>query len=267
MPLAFLPDLRLHYRDEGHGAPVVFSHALGLDLTMWDAVLPLLPPGLRLIRYDHRGHGGSDVPAPPYAMGALIRDAERLLDHLGVTDCLFVGLSLGGLVAQGLAVKRLDLVRGLVLSNTAARIGNDTLWAARAEAVAEGGMAALADATMERWFSRRFRAEGRHLPWRDRLLAASPEGYRGACAAIGGADFYTPTAGLRLPTLALAGAEDGSTPPDLVRETADLIAGAEFRLLRGAGHLPPIDAPGAFAEALTGFLRRIGHVGDGAGGV
>ena len=260
MPLAFLPDLRLNYRDEGTGAPVVFSHALGLDLTMWDAVLPHLPEGLRIVRYDHRGHGGSDVPAPPYAMGALVRDAERLLDHLGVRDCVFVGLSMGGLVAQGLAIKRLDLVRGLVLSNTAARIGNDALWQARSATVATGGIEALADATMERWFPRRFRAEGRHLPWRARLLATSPEGYRGACAAIGGTDFYTPTASLTLPTLAIAGSDDGSTPPDLVRETAELIRGAEFTLMRGSGHLPAIDAPAAFARHLTDFLYRIGHI-------
>lgn len=261
MPLAYLPDLRLRYADQGDGPAVVFSHALGLDLTMWEAVLPLLPPGLRLIRYDHRGHGGSDVPDPPYGMGALIRDAERLLDHLGVKDCVFVGLSMGGLVAQGLAVKRLDLVRGMVLSNTAARIGNDMLWQGRAAAVATGGMAAITDATMARWFPRRFRAEGRHLPWRDRLLACDPAGYRGACAAIGGTDFYTPTASLTLPTLVIAGGEDGSTPADLVRETAELIRGADFRLLRGSGHLPPVDAPVAFADALTAFLLRIGHIG------
>lgn len=259
MPQLFLPDLRLHYRDEGHGAPLVLSHALGLDLTMWDDLVARLPAGLRVIRYDHRGHGQSDCPAPPYAMGAMIRDAERLLDHLGVKDCVFVGLSLGGLVAQGLAVKRLDLVRGMVLSNTAARIGIESQWEARAEAVAQGGLEAIADATMERWFSRRFRAEGRHLPWRARLLEANPQGYCGTCAAIGGTDFYTPTAGLTLPTLAIAGTEDGSTPPDLVRETAELILGSEFQLLRGAGHLPPIDAPDAFAAALIGFLTRIGH--------
>ncbi|MEH7827469.1 3-oxoadipate enol-lactonase [Gemmobacter denitrificans] len=260
MPLAFLPDLRLNYADQGTGPAVVFSHALGLDLRMWDAVLPLLPLGLRLIRYDHRGHGGSDVPDPPYAMGAMVRDAERLLDHLGVKDCVFVGLSLGGLVAQGLAVKRLDLVRGMVLSNTAARIGIESQWRARADLVAEQGIAALADATMERWFTRTFRAEGHHLPWRARLLDCNPAGYRGACAAIGGTDFYTPTASLTLPTLVIAGSEDGSTPPDLVRETADLIAGADFQLIRRSGHLPAIDAPETFATALTSFLRRIGHV-------
>ena len=260
MPHVFLPDLRLHYTDEGprHSQALVFSHALGLDLAMWQAVLPLLPPGLRVIRYDHRGHGGSDVPKPPYAMGALIRDAEQLLDHLGVKDCVFAGISMGGLVAQGLAVKRLDLVRGLVLSNTAARI--PAPWQARIDAVQAGGMAAITDAVLQRWFPRRFRAEGGDAPWRDRLLACNPQGYAGACAAIAGADFYTPTAGLTLPALVIAGTEDGSTPADLVRETADLMAGADFRLIRGAGHLPPIDHPAEFAAAVTDFLQRIGHV-------
>lgn len=263
MPLAFLPDLRLNFQDDGpKDAPaVVFCHALGLDLTLWDAVLPLLPSGLRLIRYDLRGHGGSDVPAAPYSMGALVRDAKRLLDHLGVRDCIFVGLSIGGLVAQGLAVKRLDLVRGLVLSNSAARIGIDSQWADRIAQVRAGGLEAVAEATMARWFSRRVRAEGGDLAWRAKLLSTSVEGWCGCAAAIAGTDFYTPTASLSLPTLVLAGSEDGSTPPDLVRETAELIRGAEFRLLRGAGHLPPADRPEAWADAASGFLKRIGHVG------
>jgi len=145
-----------------------------------------------------------------------------------------------------------------VLSNTAARI--PAPWQARIDAVQAGGMAAITDAVLQRWFPRRFRAEGGDAPWRDRLLACNPQGYAGACAAIAGADFYTPTAGLTLPALVIAGTEDGSTPADLVRETADLMAGADFRLIRGAGHLPPIDHPAEFAAAVTDFLQRIGHV-------
>ena len=164
MPNLFLPDLRLHYLDDGpkDGPALVLLHCLGMDATLWDHLLPLLPPGLRLIRPDMRGHGQSDVPAPPYSMGALIRDLERLLDHLQVKDAVLLGLSIGGLIAQGLAVKRLDLVRGLILSNTAHRLGAPSLWQGRIAQVEQGGLAAIAPATMERWFARPFRAEQRH---------------------------------------------------------------------------------------------------------
>jgi 3-oxoadipate enol-lactonase len=193
-------------------------------------------------------------------MGALVRDAERLCDHLGVRDCVFVGLSIGGMVAQGLAVKRLDLVRGLVLSNTAAKIGTREIWEDRIAAVRAGGIAALADGVMERWFARPFRATAEIEGWRNMLIRQPAEGYAGCAAAIAGTDLMTPTSGLRLPTLAIAGSEDGSTPPDLVRETAELIAGARFHLIRGAGHLPCVEKPEEYAEVLTRFLRDIGHV-------
>jgi 3-oxoadipate enol-lactonase len=264
MRMMALDDVTLHYADEGDpaGAPVVFANSLGTDFRLWDRVLPLLPPGLRLIRYDMRGHGLSSCPPAPYAMGALIRDAERLLDRLEVRDCVFVGLSIGGMVAQGLAVKRLDLVRAMVLSNTAARIGTPAMWQERIAAVATGGIAALADAVLERWFPARFRRERADEleGWRAMLTRQPAEGYAGCCAAISGSDFYATTASLTLPTLAIAGSEDRSTPPDLVRETAGLIRGARFELIRGAGHLPCVDQPARHAELLAGFLKETGHV-------
>ncbi len=267
MPLAELGDVTIHWREDGdpEGAPVVLPHALGLDLHLWDAVIPLLPRGLRLIRYDLRGHGKSSVPPGPYAMGALVRDAERLMDHLGLRDAVFVGLSIGGLIAQGLAVKRLDLVRALVLSDTAVKIGTAQTWANRIATVRQGGIAAIADATMERWFSRKERTGPVAEAIRARLLSTPPEGYIGCAAAIGGTDFITPTSGLTLPTLVLAGSEDGSTPPDLVRELASLIKGAQFHILRGAGHLPPVDRPAEFAALVAQFLAGIAHPACGPG--
>jgi 3-oxoadipate enol-lactonase len=260
--IATLGDVQIHWREDGDpsGAPVVFANSLGTDLRLWDDVVPLLPPGLRIIRYDKRGHGLSSCPPAPYAMGALVTDAERLLDHLGVKDCVFVGLSIGGMIAQGLAVKRLDLVRGMVLSNTAAKIGTAQMWEDRIAAIRAGGIEALADAVMERWFSRAFRETAALTAWRNMLIRQPAEGYIGCGAAIAGTDFYTTTATLTLPTLAIAGTEDGSTPPDLVRETAELIRGARFHLIRGAGHLPCVEKPGEYAEVLTGFLKEIGHV-------
>ena len=260
MRLADLGDIRLHYADEGEGPAVVFANSLGTDLRLWDRVMPRLPAGLRVIRYDKRGHGLSSCPPAPYAMGALVGDAERLLDHLGLRDCVFVGLSIGGMIAQGLAVKRPDLVRAMVLSNTPARIGTREMWEGRIAAVRAGGIEALADAVMERWFSRAFRAMPELELWRNMLVRQPAEGYSGCSAAIAGTDFYTTTASLSLPTLAIAGSEDGSTPPDLVRETAELVRGSRFHLIRGAGHLPCVEKPEDYARVLTAFLRDIGHV-------
>lgn len=262
MALAYLPDLRLHYQDTGprDGPALVLAHALGTDLRLFDAVVPLLPPGLRVIRYDARGHGGSDTPPAPYAMGALVRDAERLMDHLALRDAVFCGVSLGGMVAQGLAVKRLDLVRGLVLSNTAPKIATPAIWADRIASVERDGTVALAETTLARWFPRPFRDGPQAQVWCDRLSATRAEGWCGCAAAIAGTDFYTTTAALRLPALVIAGAHDGTTPPDMVRDLADLIPGSRFHLIRQAGHLPMVDAPQDWAGAVTEFLRGIGHV-------
>ncbi len=262
MQIADLGDVQLHYRIDGpeDGAPVVFANSLGTDMRLWDPILPYLPEGLRLIRYDKRGHGLSSCPPAPYSMGNLVSDVERLLDHLGVKDCLFVGLSIGGMIAQGLAVKRLDLVRAMVLSNTGAKIGTKEMWADRIAAVEQGGIEALADPVMERWFSKTFRATPELQLWRTMLTRQPDAGYAGCSAAISGTDFYSTTAGLRLPVLGIAGSEDGSTPPDVVRETVDLVPGSKFHLIRGAGHLPCVEKPEEYAKVLTGFMRDTGHI-------
>ncbi len=261
MKMARLGDISVHYRVDGpdDGPPVVFANSLGTDMRLWDPILQLLPSGLRIIRYDKRGHGLTSCPPGRYAMGALIKDAENLLDHLQVTNCVFVGLSIGGMIAQGLAVKRLDLMRAMVLSNTAAKIGTPELWDARIADVESGGIEKLADAVMERWFSAPFRAQPELALWRNMLTRQEANGYIGCSAAISGTDFFTPTSGLRLPTLGIAGSEDGSTPPDLVRETTDLIPGSQFHLIRKAGHLPCVEQPEEFARVLTGFLQQVGH--------
>jgi len=262
MHMADLGDVALHYRIDGpeDGAPVVFVNSLGTDMRLWDPILPLLPQGLRILRFDKRGHGLSTCPPAPYAMGTLVGDTERLMDHLGFRDVMFVGLSIGGMIAQGLAVKRLDLMRAMVLSNTGAKIGTKEMWGERISAVETGGIESLADAVMERWFSAKFRATPDLELWRNMLTRQEDAGYAGCSAAISGTDFFATTATLRLPTLGIAGSEDGSTPPDLVRETVDLVPGSQFHLIRGAGHLPCVESPQNFAKALSDFMRATGHV-------
>lgn len=238
---------------------VVFLNSLGSDLSLWDQVVDLLPNDLRIVRMDKRGHGRSDCPQGPYSMGALISDAEAVCDALNVRDAAIVGLSIGGMIAQGLAVKRLDLVRVLVLSNTAAKIGNPKLWQDRIDAVTKHGMEGMADAILDRWVAKPFRNTPAVAPLRHMLTGIPVEGYTGCCAAIAGTDFYTPTSGLRLPTLGIASSDDPSTPADLVRETVDLIPGSQFKLIRRTGHLPCYENPREFTTTVVNFLKEKGH--------
>lgn len=247
-------DATIFAADDGTGPALVFAHCLGLDHHVWDGVVDRLP-GHRSIRYDLRGHGQSDALDGPYSMGTFIADAEAVCDTLKLTNVVFIGVSVGGMIAQGLAVKRLDLVRGLGLVATAAKFGQPEPWHDRAKAARENGMAALAPDILERWNA------GDHTPDIEKtLLATSAEGYAGTCEAIAGSDFYTPTSGLRLPTIGLGGTQDASTPPDLVRETTDLIPGSTFHLIRGAGHLAPLTHPDEVADHLKTFLTSIGHI-------
>jgi 3-oxoadipate enol-lactonase len=258
-------DVTLHVKREGpaDGPPVVFANSLGTDLRLWDAVVARLPNGLHLVRYDKRGHGLSSAPPAPYSMGTLVRDAERVIEAFGLRDVVFVGLSIGGMIAQGLAAKRLDLIRAVVLSNTAPKIGTRAMWEERIELVETQGLSAMSDAIMERWFTKSFRDSPAVTPWKRMVETTSPQGYAGCSAAIAGTDFYTTTAALRLPAQVIAGDADGSTPPDLVQEMADLIPGARYDLIRGAGHLPCVEKPDAYAAILTRFLGEIGHLPGG----
>jgi 3-oxoadipate enol-lactonase len=262
MRISRVNGVRLHHAVTGDpdGLPVVFAHALGTDLRVWDRLLPLLPAGLKLVTYDLRGHGLSDAPDGDYWMGDHVADAAGLMEALGLHDAIFVGLSLGGVVAQGLAAERPDLVRALVLCGTAAKIGTEATWRDRMAAVRAGGIEAIADGVLEKWFTRGFRASRADelAAWRHMLTRSPRDGYLGCCAALAGTDLRESTEALRQPVLAVVGADDGSTPPDLVREMAESIVGARFEILRGAGHLACVEAPEALAALIAGFIAERG---------
>jgi 3-oxoadipate enol-lactonase len=248
----------LHVQEAGDpaGVPVVFANSLGTDLRLWDALLPLLPKGLRLIRYDKRGHGLSACPPGPYSLSELTTDAEALIETLGLGPVLFVGLSIGGMIGQSLAARRPDLIRALVLSNTAAKMGDPAMWQARIAAIEANGIGAMEAAVLDRWFGPAFRNSPEAALWGAMLTRTPIQGYLGCCAAIAGADLHQSTQGLRLPVLAIAGSEDGASPPDLVAATAALIPGARFEVIKGAGHLPCVEAPAAYATILAPFLEE-----------
>jgi 3-oxoadipate enol-lactonase len=192
-------------------------------------------------------------------MDLLAGDVAALMDHLGLSGALVCGVSVGGMIAQGLAVARPDLAAGLVLCCTGARIGDAGMWNTRIEAVRRDGIAAMADTILERWFSARFREEetAALAGYRNMLTRTPAAGYAGVCAAIRDTDFTEESAGLALPTRCLAGAEDLATPPDLVAALAATIPGARLELLDGCGHLPCIEAPEVVARTVTEMRRRL----------
>lgn len=257
MTLVWLNDLRLNASLSGpsDAPPLVLIHGLGTDLALWDALLTALPT--RTLRLDLRGHGGSDTPAPPYGMGSLIRDLEQLMTHFALKDAVVLGLGEGGLIAQGLAVKRLDLVRAMVLTGSATRFANPSVWEGRLARLRAEGPDLDAECALllgPRWQTAPALPQARAM-----LARTRAEGWLGLASATATADFYQTTASLTLPTLILAGGDDRKCPPDLQRDLADLIAGADFTLLPGGSHLAMLTHTDRFARALTAFLARIGH--------
>jgi 3-oxoadipate enol-lactonase len=251
----------LHVRSDGpeDGRPVIFANSLGTDFRVWDPLLPHLPAGLRLVRYDKRGHGLSDCPPGPYRIEDLVAEAAAVADALGLRGATFIGLSIGGLIGQGLALARPDIVAALVLMDTAAKIGTPAMWAERIAAIEGGGIEAIADGVLDRWFAPRLRRDPVALaPWRNMLTRTPRAGYTGCCAAIAGADFTDRIGTLAIPVMAMAGEADQATPPDLVRATAALCK-APFHLIADAGHLPCVERPEDVARLIADFLETTRH--------
>jgi len=222
---------------------------------MWDAVGERLS-GVRIIGFDKRGHGLSATPEGEWDIAHLKDDALALLDHLGVARATVVGCSVGGLVAQALALRHPERVSALLLSNTAARIGTPESWQARIDAVRAGGLAAIAPAVMARWFAPAYLARPQARLWATMLERCDPRGYVATCGALARADLTAEVPRIACPTLCLAGSEDQATPPDLVRATAGLIPGAGFVVLDGSGHLPAIDAPETTARLVRDLMEQ-----------
>ncbi|MGF6158055.1 3-oxoadipate enol-lactonase [Ensifer sp. KUDG1] len=255
-----LPSHRLHYRidgDQSGNAPwLLFCSSLGTDLSMWDAQIADLSPHFRVLRYDRRGHGRSSAPPPPYALSDLGQDVLALMDGLGIERTHFCGLSIGGLTGQWLGIhagKRFDKI---VLCATAARIGTPESWAARVDSVRADGLAGLAAATAERWFSPQFAAS--HPEAVDRILGAfaatSTDGYIGGCTALAGADLREEIAAIANPMLAISGDSDPVCPPADLEYIAARVRRGRHLSLPGR-HIVNIESAETFNAALLEFLR------------
>ena len=253
------PQLRIAV--QGNGPPVVLSHALGLDLHMWDELAERLAPHHAVLRYDHRGHGGSARPRGPYTMDDLVDDAARAIREWGRGPVAWIGLSMGGMVGQGLAVRHPELLRGAVLANTVGRYpaAARPTWAARIAAVEQGGMAAVADAVVERYLHGDYRAAHPDVAarLRARLLRTDPAGYVACCHAVANVDWLDRLPGIRLPTLVLAGARDAGATPEMAREIAERIPGAALQVFADASHLSVAEVGDEFHAAVSSFLASL----------
>lgn len=253
----------MHLREDGDpsGAPLLLINSLGTDLRIWDPLISHLPAGLRLLRYDKRGHGLTDAPAAPYAMETLVEDALAALDAFGVEKTMVVGLSIGGVIALGMALSAPERLNAMVLLDTGAKIGATEIWNERIAAVENEGLASLIDAIMQRWFTADFLDNAPEAPiWRNMVLRTTDAGYAGCCAALRDIDYTDRLGEIRTPTLCVVGAEDPSTPPAILRSNAEAIAGAGYVEIPGAAHLPNVQKPEALAAVLGPFLQEHARV-------
>ena len=259
MPILNLKEIRLHYREDGVGPDaLIFVHALGTDLRIWDAVVAHASRRFRCLRYDLPGHGQTSFAGGHLSIQQLAADLSQFMDALGLARAALCGISIGGLVAQHMAIHEPERVSALILCDTALRIGSAAQWDERIRLVQSRGLADIADDVMKRWFKADFRDREPEVfaALRQGLIATTPDGYIGACHALRDADFSDLADRIDMPTVVLCGTDDMATPPEVAQLLASSIKGARFSLIPGAGHLPCIEAPGHVTEAIDLFLTE-----------
>lgn len=244
-------------RTAGDRPWLVFVNSLGTDHRTWEPVVAELAPRWNIVTYDKRGHGLSDTGRVPYAMDDHIGDLAGLMAHLGISQAAVCGLSVGGMIALGLAAKKPELVSALVLCDTGARIGDVDFWNARIKAVQSRGVAAVADAVLQRWFTEAFRGADNpaFAGYRNMLVRTDPEGYAGTIAAIRDTDYTELARTLGMPTLCIVGEHDVVTPPAAMGELTALIDTARLETVTDAAHQPQIEQPRALARLVSSFLE------------
>lgn len=257
MPILRLDTEEFFYSLDGPvDAPVlVLSNSLGTTMAMWDSQMEVLRRHYRVLRYDTRGHGRSQVSPAPYSLRMLGQDVLHLLDALKIDKFQFCGISMGGLTGLWLAIHASDRLQKLVVADSAARIGTADGWHARARLVQESGLDAVADGAAGRWFTPAFIAcaPDQVQQYVVALRASSPTGYAGCCLALADADLRSEIGTITAPTLLIAGLHDPVTTAADARFMQDAIGGAQYAEL-DASHLSNIEASADFNKLLLQFL-------------
>ena len=257
--------ISVNYTLEGpEQAPVVtMSHSLATDNSMWDPTVPALTNRFRVLRYETRGHGKTDAPKGAYTLEQLADDAEALLKALGIARTHWVGLSMGGMIGQTLALKATPILfLSLALCDTSSRIPADmkAAWDDRIKTAETQGMEPLVEPTIGRWFTAPFREKRKDVvdTVRAMIRNTKPQGYAGCCHAIAALDLTDKLPAIKIPTLIVVGEEDQGTPVAASQAIQAKIAGSELQVLKSAAHLSNMEQPEAFTAALTSFLSRVG---------
>ena len=254
--------IRIHYRIDGSGAPwVTFVTGIANDLTMWDGQVPALGRDFRILRYDLRGHGGTEATRGDYSVSLLVEDLLALLNQLRIQTTSLVGLGLGGAIAQAFAIEHPERVEALMPCCCRARMVPDfaAIWHKLRATVQQEGLEAIVEPTVQRWFSEEFKAA--HLQVlekiRKMIRRTTLEGYMGVTAAFLGLDLEDRLPGIRARTLYVSGAEDKlGGPPELMKGLSEKVNGAKHVSVPKAAHIANIQNPEGFNQLLTDFLRR-----------
>jgi 3-oxoadipate enol-lactonase / 4-carboxymuconolactone decarboxylase len=250
--------MKLNYRIQGTpNSPVlVLSNSLGSEMMMWDELIPYLLPFFRVLQYNTRGHGGSiDEIDSPYTIAILGQDVIDLLDQLNIQEAYFCGLSMGGLIGQWLGINCPNRVKKLIISNSGAKIGNDKRWNGRISTLKANGVQAIADDTMERWFTDNFRANNlqRVAETKAMFLRSNVTGYCNCCAAIRDADFREDLQKISVETLVITGDEDPVTDVEQAEFLANNIPNSHLKIFK-ARHLSATELPQEFAKIIIEFI-------------
>jgi 3-oxoadipate enol-lactonase len=252
--------LRLNYELDGQGPAVLLLHPVGLDLTWWEPQVEALRSEFQVLRMDFRGHGKSEIAPPPYALAEFAADAHALLGALHMGPVHVIGLSLGGMVAQVLALEYPAAVRSLILSNTLCTLPAEARQAmrGRGEAAEQGGMAAVVQPTIERWFTRGFLESPLVARCCRHLLAQDVGAWASTWRAIADLDTLPRLGEIHVPTLVTTGDADVSTPLAAAQSIANHIPGAVLKVMAGAPHMAPYEKPELFNPLIIEFLRSVG---------
>jgi 3-oxoadipate enol-lactonase len=251
-----------NYTIEGEGPWLVFSHSLACNVAMWEPQIKAFSKRYKVVCYDTRGHGQSSAPAGAYTLDQLADDAKALLDSLGIKSCHWVGLSMGGMIAQTFQLKYPGIFKTMTLADTTSRYPAElqSTWQARIDTASSKGMEPIVQPTLERWFTEPYRKSGAPVVGRiaEAIRATPVPGFVGCCHAIPKINVSARLKEVKIPSLVIVGEQDPGTPVSMAQEIHENLPGSELVIIPSAAHLSNLEQPEAFNKALAGFLERHG---------